>query len=235
MLATALTLMVIAGFVRLGFWQLHSAAEKRSLMAQHALNRQSTVDLTPTNAGTLSRYQRVRLRGRYDSRHQILLDNMPSNSSAHPGQPGYRVLTPFALEQGGWLLIDRGWLASGPTRAVVPAVDVGTTPRELTGLLSHLPRAGVQLDQSAIAAEGSWPRVLNFPQQATLERVLSRPLLPGMVLLDPQAVDGYERVWEIRFSIGPARHIAYAVQWFALAAAALCIYLVLIYRHYRSR
>jgi len=234
-LATALTLMVIAGFSRLGFWQLHSAAEKRSLMAQHALSQQSTVDLTPANTGALPRYQRVRLHGRYDSRHQILLDNMPSNNPAHPGRPGYRVLTPFALEQGGWLLVDRGWLAPGPTRAMVPAVDVGTMPRELTGQLDHLPRAGMQLDQSSITAEGPWPRILNFPQPATLERVLARPLLPGVVLLDPQAADGYERVWELRFSVGPARHLAYAVQWFALAAAALCIYLVLIYRHYRSR
>jgi len=234
-LATALTLLVIAGFSRLGFWQLHSAAEKRSLLAQHALSQQSTADLTPANAGTLPRWQHVRLRGRYDSLHQILLDNMPSNGSARPGRPGYRVLTPFALEQGGWLLVDRGWLAPGPTRAVVPAVDVSTAPRELTGLLDHLPRAGMQLDQSSITAEGPWPRVLNFPQHATLERVLARPLLQGVVLLDPQAADGYERVWELRFSVGPTRHVAYAVQWFALAAAALAIYLVLIYRHYRSR
>lgn len=235
MLATALTLMIIAGFVRLGFWQLHSAAEKRSLMAQHALNQQSIVELTAANAEAVPRYQRVHLRGHYDSRRQILLDNMPSNSSAHPGRPGYRVLTPFALEQGGWVLVDRGWLAPGPTRTVIPAVGVDTRPRELTGQMDHLPRAGMQLDQSSIKAEGPWPRVLNFPQQATLERVLAHPLLPGVVLLDPEAAEGYERVWEIRFSVGPARHVAYAVQWFALAAAALSIYLVLIYRHYRSR
>jgi len=227
--------MVVAGFMRLGFWQLHRAQEKRSLMAQYALGQQSIADLTAENAHSLPRYQHIRLRGHYDSAHQVLLDNMPSNDPAQRGRPGYRVLTPFALQDGQWILVDRGWLASGTSRTVLPDVEVGEEPRELSGQLDLLPRPGMQLDQSSLGAAGSWPRVLNFPQAATLERVLQRPLLPGLVLLDPDLDNGFKRLWEIRFPIGPQRHVGYAVQWFALAAAALSIFLILLYRQYRRR
>ena len=71
---------------------------------------------------------------------------------------------------------------------------------------------------------------MSFPQQSRVEQVLGRKVLPGLVLLDPELPDGYERAWEARLPFGPGRHIAYAVQWFALAAAAVTLYLVLTFR-----
>ncbi len=258
-----LTLIVVAAFVRLGMWQLHRADEKRSLIAQYDLGRQSTVELTAANARRLPRYQQVRVRGHYDPAHQILLDNMPSGSApaavpqpdartdfeldgavqnesprVHPGpagRPGYRVFTPFRLQDDGWVLVDRGWLPLGATRAELPDVAVSDRERQIVGQFDHLPRPGIQLDQSDIDASGPWPRVLNFPQQATLERALERELLPGVILLDPQAPDGYERVAGARVAFGPERHLAYAVQWFAMATAVIFIYVILQYRRYRNR
>jgi surfeit locus 1 family protein len=71
---------------------------------------------------------------------------------------------------------------------------------------------------------------MNYPQQRDIESTLGRPVLPGLVLLDAEQPDGYEREWQTRFQSGPERHLAYAVQWFAFATAALVIYLIVSFR-----
>jgi surfeit locus 1 family protein len=220
--AVVLTIAAVLLFVRLAFWQLSRAAEKDALQAKYAAGQRSVVELTQANAGELAQYQRVSARGHYDSAHQILLDSMPSAM----GQPGYRVVTPFELEQGGWLLVDRGWHRPGATRSDIPDVAVSESARAVTGQLSVLPRPGVRL---AAVPDGSdkWPRVLNYPEQGTVERVLDRKVLPGLVLLDADQPDGFERAWQARTDMGSERHLSYAVQWFGFAIAAIVLFVVL--------
>jgi surfeit locus 1 family protein len=220
--AVAITVAAVAGFVRLAFWQLGRAAEKETLQAQYAAGQQSVVELTSANAATLTQYQRVRARGHYDSAHQILLDSMPSAM----GQPGYRIVTPFELEQGGWVLVDRGWHRPGATRSDLPDVKVAEDARSVAGQLSVLPRPGVRLAADT-GGGGNWPRVLNYPEHASVERALDRKVLPGLVLLDADQPDGYERVWQARIDMGSDRHLSYAVQWFGFAIAAVALFVVL--------
>ena len=188
------------------------AAEKDALQAKYAAGQRTVVELTAANAAGLTQYQRVTARGHYDSAHQILLDSMPSAM----GQPGYRVVTPFELEDGGWLLVDRGWRRPGATRSDIPDVAVGEAARTVAGQLSVLPQPGVRL--SGAGEHGNdWPRVMNYPQQASVEKALERKVLPGLVLLDRDQPDGYERAWQARTDLGSERHLSYAVQWFGFA------------------
>lgn len=220
--ATAITIAAVVVFARLAFWQLGCAAEKNAMQAQYAAGQQQVIELTSANAATLTQYQRVRARGHFDSSHQILLDSMPSAM----GQPGYRVVTPFELAQGGWVLVDRGWHRPGATRSDIPDVKVAEDSRTVAGQLSVLPRPGVRL----AAGDGggtAWPRVLNYPEQATIERALERKVLPGLVLLDADQPDGFERVWQARIDMGSDRHFSYAVQWFGFAIAAIALFVVL--------
>jgi surfeit locus 1 family protein len=225
LLAVAITIAAVVIFVRLALWQLGRAGEKDELQTQYAAGQRSVVELTAANAATLSQYQRVSARGRYDSAHQILLDSMPSAM----GQPGYRVVTPFELEQGGWLLVDRGWHRPGATRSVLPDVTVEGNTRTIVGQLSILPRPGVRLGP-APGGDKKWPRVMNWPEQATIESALERKVLPGLVLLDADQPDGYERVWQARMDMGSDRHLSYAVQWFGFALAAVALFVVLGFR-----
>jgi surfeit locus 1 family protein len=225
MFSVALTAIGIAFFVRLGFWQLDRAEQKRELLVQYEAGQRLQVEITADTADDLSRYQRVRVSGRYDPAHQILLDNMPS----HTGRPGYRVLTPMHTS-AGWLLVDRGWLPLGGTRAELPNIAVSDAERNITGTLDALPRAGLQLETAPVAASTAWPRVLSFPQLGALEQQLGQTLIPGVLLLDASQPDGYERIWEAHLGFKPERHIGYAVQWFALAAAAAVIFIVMGFR-----
>jgi surfeit locus 1 family protein len=223
--SVVLTAVGMALFARLGFWQLDRAEQKEGLLAQYEAGQRTRIAITPENADSLSRYQRVSVAGRYDPAHQILLDNMPS----HAGRPGFRVLTPMQ-SPAGWLLVDRGWLPLGATRAELPDISVGDSERNITGTMDSLPRAGLTLNSPPIAANAPWPRVLSFPAQVDLEQQLGHELIPGVLLLDPSHPDGYERVWEAHLGFKPERHIGYAVQWFALAAAAAIIFIFMGFR-----
>lgn len=220
-----LTVLGMALFIRLGFWQLDRAGQKEALLAQYAAGQQSQVAITPQTASALARYQRVSVSGRYDPSHQILLDNMPS----HTGRPGYRVLTPLH-SPAGWLLVDRGWLPLGASRSQLPDIGVGDGERNITGTLDALPRAGLQLETPAAEPSTPWPRVLSFPQQSALEQQLGLQLIPGVLLLDASQPEGYERVWEAHLGFKPERHIGYAVQWFALAAAVALTFILTSFR-----
>ena len=224
--AVVLTIAAVLLFVRLAFWQLGRAAEKDALQAQYAAGQRSVVELTAANAATLTQYQRVSARGHYDSAHQILLDSMPSAM----GQPGYRVVTPFELEQGGWVLVDRGWHRPGATRDDLPQVAVGENARTVAGQLSVLPRPGVRLAAAPGRSGEQWPRVLNYPEQQTVEQALDRKVVPGLVLLDKDQPDGFERAWQARIDMGSERHLSYAVQWFGFAIAAIALFVVLGFR-----
>ena len=220
-----LTAAALAAFVSLGWWQIGRAREKQALIESFARGTQTSVELKgDITVDELPRFQHIRLEGHYDPWHQVLLDNMPSRV----GLPGYRVLTPFRRDGSTRvLLVDRGWVPLGDSRAVLPDVTVGADYRAVSGRLDHLPEPGVRVGDAGVAGDKHWPRVLNFPRTADLEQVLGTRIESRILLLDPAAPDGYERVWRPAVGFGPERHLGYAIQWFALAIVALVIFIAL--------
>ena len=218
LLATLLLLPLLALLLWLGSWQLERAADKRALLRAFEVPSGTPLTLSASSAARqLPRYARVTLSGRYRPQHQFLLDNM-----THQGAVGYRVVTPFATADGALVLVDRGWVPLGTSRAALPPVAVGEDARTVTGRIDELPRAGLTL--KAVATSG-WPRVLNYPSAAELEGALGERLHPGLVLLDADAADGYLREWRPG-GFPPERHVGYALQWFALAVTLFAGYTV---------
>lgn len=219
---TVLTIAVIGMLVSLGRWQLRRADEKRALYDAFDKGADATrmIDLrTPP----LPRYQHVEAQGRYDQSRQILIDNMTDMD----GRAGYYVITPFALAGGGWLLVNRGWVPLGRSRSELPAIAVTDDVRTVRGRTDHLPSAGIQMGRRAVL-HPPFPVVANFPDHVEIEGLVGEsrwPKAADLVLLDAGQPDGYSRQWQAP-GIPPLRHLAYAVQWFALALALGVIYVV---------
>ncbi|CAN5250245.1 hypothetical protein BH24PSE2_BH24PSE2_23250 [soil metagenome] len=221
-LLPTLGLAVLLPFlVALGIWQLDRAAQKRELFAQFELQSARTIDLNRTHEidPEAARYSGLRATGSYDAAHQFLLDGM-----SHAGRPGYHVLTPLQLSgDTRAVIVNRGWVPLGASREQLPVVSVPEDLRDITGRIDLPPRAGLRLGESV--ATSSWPQVVLYPMIEELEERLGFSLEPFFVLLAPDAEDGFVREWRPRVP-GPAMHIGYAVQWFALALAVLIIYAV---------
>ena len=218
---TLLTIVLIALLISLGRWQLRRADEKRALFDSFAAGADATrmIDLgTPP----LRRYQHIEALGHYDQSRQVLIDNM-----VHAERAGYFVITPFALTGGGWILVNRGWVPLGASRAERPAIAVAGNTRRLRGRADNMPSPGIQLGAKAELAP-PYPVVAAFPSRSEIARLLHEPSWTSssdLVLLDPGEPDGYVRDWSAP-GFPPMRHIAYAVQWFALALTLLVIYFV---------
>jgi surfeit locus 1 family protein len=219
---TLLTIVLIAVLLSLGRWQLNRAGEKRALFEAFAQGTDATqtVDLESRH---LPRYQHVEAAGRYDSTRQILIDNM-SNAK---GRAGYFVITPFKLTGGGWILVNRGWVPVGRDRGSRPPIAVPSETRQLHGRTDNLPRPGIQLGERTALAP-PYPIAANFPTHAEIAQLLgesSWSAAADVVLLDAGEPDGYLREWTAP-GFPPMRHVAYAVQWFALALTLAVIYVV---------
>lgn len=219
---SALTLVLLVGLVSLGRWQLRRADQKRALYDEFdkGADATRTLDLrTPP----LPRYQHVETQGSYDPSRQLLIDNMTDAN----GHAGYFVITPFAMVQGGWLLVNRGWVPLGVSRAELPAVGVGNELRTVRGRADHLPTPGIKVGQRAVL-QPPYPVVANFPSRTEIETLVHErdwSAATDVLLLDADQPDGYVRQWQAP-GFPPMRHIAYAVQWFGLAVALAVIYVV---------
>jgi surfeit locus 1 family protein len=218
-IAVLLTVCMVPGLCNLGFWQLRQAQKKRDLMTQAEQGKTHVVPLASANAATLNRYQRVSITGHYDSARQVLLDNMPSSR----GEPGYRVLTPLMLDDQSLVLIDRGWVSMGNNRKQRPQIDVDAQPRQVIGMLDELPRPGVRAGDAGIQPN-VWPALLNYPTLTDIQQIYGPAVQPRIILLDADASDGFERIWQIDVGFSPERHIGYAVQWFGMALTVLIIF-----------
>lgn len=216
----------LAVFGSLGTWQLNRSAERRAVLDAFA-----SAEASPPVSGLASvpaggGNTRVRLTGRYLADTQVLLDNM-----THEGKRGYHVLTPLETA-GGLVMVNRGFLAGGPDRSELPDLAVSGGERVVVGIAVPYFRRGLRLDEEA--AEAAWPRRMVYPTADQLRGLFDSPLPGYQVLMDGEEPDGYVRAWR-PYGMAPERHLAYAVQWYGLAAAAAGIWLAVTLRRGRKR
>lgn len=221
-----LAAFVIALFVRLGVWQLHRKAEKEVLFSQV----QSQVAARTPQPLALA-FDGPRSNGFdwaqghcvLDGRHLVLLDNQMNE-----GQPGVRAFAPCAVDaQGRSVMIDFGWYALGANRMMPqPAL-----PAELDvqGLLMPPPSGGLVADQ---VQKGNGLTVVTRIDPQSLKQALGdTPVAARVLRLDPALKVGGQRDFHVfPTTMPPGKHLAYAVQWFAMAFAIFVITLLLSLR-----
>lgn len=227
--AVALSLAGALLFLQLGRWQWHRAEAKRAIAAAFQAGMDSPITpLGARSSAALPRYAQVTVNGVYDAAHQFLLDNLVVN-----GQVGYEVLTPMQLDDGRWLMVNRGWVAlPGHSRQRLPAIGLPTgVARSIQGRLDELPVTGIASGRAAPsggeqagagAGTADWPKRTSFPITPELAAALGHPIEPRQLLLAPGEIDGYLLDWKpASAGFGPERHLSYAIQWWGLGALSL--------------
>jgi len=207
----------------LGYWQLQRAGEKQALLEQRAageleepLQLRSGVQLSVED-----RYRPAMVSGSYFAGQQWLLDNR-----LFRGQPGYHVFTPFRVagEEQPTLLINRGWIAVGASRAYLPRLPLPEEVVELRGRLDSPASVGLVLGEVPLASPADRVLVQSL-DIAALAGVRDMDLLPYALVIDDGMPGGLQYDWSPIPAMGPEKHLGYAVQWFGLAVALLIIYL----------
>lgn len=220
--STLAVLLLLPVLLSLGFWQLDRSARKAELQTAFAERSQQPPapleELNPVDPDNY--YRRVVASGHFDNSRQLLLDNQ-----LRDGQPGYQVLTPLRLPDGQAILVNRGWVPLGKSRQVLPNVTVTTESVTVDGRIAQPANPGIRLGKAG-GSDRNWPRVIQYVDYTPLSAILGYSLKPALILLDPEVDLGYWRDWQPNFGgFGPERHQGYAVQWFALSAVLVILYL----------
>jgi surfeit locus 1 family protein len=211
-LTLSLLFVVVAVIcARLGLWQVSRLRERRAANAVAAEARAAPptelkgIDNDPSLAG-----RRVRVRGRYDHTHDIVV-----RGREFQGVPGVELVSPLLLEGDSTaVLIDRGFVPTPD--AVTIEADSFREPgrREVEGLTVPITTGrGMPLTR---AGRTTWAR-LDFP---ALQALLPYRISSFSVLQSPDSAKGFPRR-QPPPSLDDGPHLSYAIQWFAFAVIAL--------------
>jgi surfeit locus 1 family protein len=213
---------LVLQFAGLGAWQINRGLEKR---AEQELFSDDTGFMSWSSGMTVRPYQRLKTTGQFDSEHQFLLDNIILN-----GRYGYYVVTPLVLgDNMPVLMVNRGWKEKATGEIDPAALSIDTASMEVRGRAGSLPKAGYKMG-GAISPGSPWPKQAVYPSIAEIAAELGRDVQPFVLLMEPGDELGFVRHW-IPEEMGPGRHFAYALQWFAMGA----VLAVLLVWHARRR
>lgn len=224
LLMSAAVLLLAAGAVRLGVWQLDRLHARRAANATFLAGReQPPLDLAAgLREGTPLVGRLATARGRFEPAGELLLRGRVNDKA-----PGLEVVTPFLLDSSaGQLWVLRGFIASP---------DAATPPEQLPpptagSVVIH----GVLLEIPTTTDGGQPLDRLGRTTYRRLDRALAARLLPGAppayLLLEggPAGPGGLPGVVAPALDDGP--HLSYAIQWFGIALAIIAFGVIVLRR-----
>jgi surfeit locus 1 family protein len=220
--ALSLGVALLALFVAAGIWQVKRAKYKESLQTQVA----SAANEPPISLSAASddvralNLHRVLAEGNWVADKTVFIDNKVSN-----GVIGYHVVTPLHIKgSGGYVLVNRGWIAAPPTRGELPRLATSAASIEVSGL-ARIP-TGRFLELSNEVIEGRiW-------ENLTIERFHTwsgLALLPVVIYQDAPSEANIVPVSPApeTSGLGADRHWGYAFMWFSLAVLTVVLMAVI--------
>ena len=228
------TLLVLFGAVicvRLGIWQLDRLSQRRAFN-QHYVDMASDSPLRLPDSENLDQmeYRAVVARGTFDFSNQIAIRNQ-----YYRDQYGYHILTPFVMEDGSAVLVDRGWIpAQGNSDRngwEKYNEDALTTVRGVVRLSRD---KGDIIGNSDPELSPGQTRldIWNFPNIPRIQEQLPYSLLPIYIQESNPALNDPAPIRvppDVEITEGP--HLGYALQWFTFAAILLVGYPFYVRKH----
>jgi surfeit locus 1 family protein len=217
---TLIFLIMLAVLIGLGTWQIQRLHWKENLIANiNQRIHQTPVDISTITDPDHSEYQPVQATGLLQHDMELYLLAISTK-----GEGGYHVLTPLQLDDGRYLLVDRGWVpydrGRGPgVRGQEENIFRPIGPVTITGIL-RLPHHG-WLQPANRPDENQWSWV-DLPAMAKATHI---PELAPFYLEADAASNSEE------YPVGgqtivdlPNNHLSYAITWYGLALALVIIY-----------
>ena len=224
LLASIIVIIGLFLLVRLGNWQLIRAEEKKNILANIDIRKNSKpLDIESLEPIDDKNFYRLKVTGKFDAEHQLLLDNR-----FYKGRVGFEVIQPFIVEQQV-ILVNRGWIPLPIDRNNLP--DIPTPDGELTLIGEvNIPTQAYVLKEDELSTTNAWPQLIQAIDLSLLDKLyddLGMNIEPWIFRQDPDDNPFFQRLW-IAVNMSPERHISYAVTWFGLALALIIIYIVAV-------
>lgn len=233
---TLVALALMPTMIKLGFWQLHRHERKvaqNALIAKNLQARPVPVDTLTFPGHTVPQAQywrQVTATGTFDAADQVVARRRTSAD----GTVGYHVLTPFLLDNGETVLVNRGWIPDNGNQTTLPRIPA--SPRGRLTVTGRLMADQTTADSGIKDVRGLPPHQVMLINSAEQAKALGRPVLGGYIEQTtprpggdtPELIPTPEHN-----DIGP--HMAYAVQWWLFTAGVPIGWVVLVRREKRER
>lgn len=206
----------------LGFWQLDRLDQKRALIA----SVEDRISLDPVELPPAGEwvgfdpeafdFRPVELNGSFIA-DTVLVFTSLSDANGPQGGAGYWVMTPFALEGGGTVIVNRGFIPQGAKNLFGgqnPASQPPAEPTNITGIARVSEQANAFTPGPDDAARIDYVRAIDR-MSAMMDPALA-PFAPLYVNQDAATPDTLPQGGETVISF-PNRHFEYAMTWFAFA------------------
>ncbi|CAH1655451.1 SURF1-like protein [Hyphomicrobiales bacterium] len=226
------TLVALAILLGLGFWQVERLRGKEELISRISARIHDAPVALPPEAGwagwsaAQDEYRPVRAEGRFLNDMTVYVT---ANAELRPkggATLGYMVLTPLALADGGFVIVNRGFVPRELRDTLRLGASSETAPVAVTGLLRAPQEQGWFVPEDHPSrdkpAQGDWftRDPVRIGASLGLERV-------APFLIDEASVEGGP-AWPrggLTVLTFPNRHLEYALTWFGLAATLIAVFL----------
>ncbi|MEU7055463.1 SURF1 family protein [Streptomyces sp. NPDC046197] len=245
---TLVALLLIPTMIRLGFWQLHRHDHRQAL--NKVINASLAATPVPAESltsvgGTVAHkdiYRRVTARGHFDTAHELVVRRRTNADD----QVGYHVLTPFVLDDGRTLLVNRGWIASPSSQTAFPKIPAPASGGiTVTGRLMQDETTAASGIKNVKGLPDRQVILINSEQVGTLLRssgdTSAKEMLGGYIELTAPAPKGgspelipspkEDTSW---VGLGDI-NLPYAIQWWLFAAGVPVGWVILARREARER
>ena len=220
----AVMLLLAATCAWLGNWQMQRLAEKEALIAAvdsrldaEPIPLPPAAEWSSLDLEQLS-FQPVTLTGSFRYNQTVTVFTSLANARGPASGPGYWVVTPFQLADGGTVFVNRGFIPQDFQEAAVTDGEGGDAQVTITGLLRPAEAAGMMTPAPNMSDRIEWVR--NPERLAAMVDPALAPFAPFYVDLPAgppgELPQGGETVIEF-----PNNHLGYAYTWYGFAIVAV--------------
>ncbi|AKJ14006.1 membrane protein [Streptomyces incarnatus] len=232
---TIVALALIPTMIRLGFWQQHRYQERtaRNNLVSSALHAKPVPVERLTSPGhavtRTERYRTVTATGTFDTAREVVVRRRTNSD----GEVGFHVLTPFVLNDGRVLLVNRGWIPANGAQTAFPKIPAPPSGRTtVTGRLMADETTAASGIKNVKGLPDRQIMLINSTEEA--HRLGARVLGGYVEQTAPTPKDGPEQISDPGSEDAPLNY-AYMIQWWLFAAGVPVGWWFLVRREIRDR
>lgn len=228
---TIFTFVAFATLITLGTWQIERLNYKNAMV--ESVNER--IKLPPISLPSMIddvekfRHRKIKLEGIFLHDKEIHLFTGPK---VMKGKPGYNILTPFKLDNGETVLVDRGWVISTKKEAETRPETLIGGHVSLTGMIHRGETPGYFTpDNDTVKNLWFWIDIATISSSSgiKLQNLYVRALKKKDATKNDVPIAG-EATIALRND-----HLQYAITWYSLAIILLVIYFIYIKKEVRNR
>jgi surfeit locus 1 family protein len=233
-----LALAAIAVLVSLGNWQMRRLAWKEELIANAAERPSAPVQDLPPPSQWLdldieeAEFRRFRLTGRFLHDKEAWVFTSLGEPKGKFGGPGYWIVTPFALENGGSVLVNRGFAPQDRHRPPDRGEALNSGRMSVSGLLRPDEERSIFTPDDRSADNFFFARQVDPIATA---KGLEGPVAPFTIdlLAAETPPGGLPQAGETRVAF-TNNHFQYALTWYGLALALAGVFASFAWSRWRG-